>query len=182
MPSPNAWDRESTAEFLSRNADLVLARIRRELGPGTRRHFDSQDMLSTVQRRVDDAVRRGVVRADTSSAMLAFVFAVVRTAVIDKSRVASRLHRLGMTGPMESNDAVSLSNGARDTEESLAAQLISLTTQIEDPKDQDLLLLRLNGHSLREISESSGEAHEAVRGRWRRLVARLRHMTVAEVA
>src|ERR1051325_8138362 len=51
-------DRVAAAEFIADNASRIRRRFRGKLGPDVRRLFDSQDLVSTVSRRLDTIIMR----------------------------------------------------------------------------------------------------------------------------
>ena len=51
-------DREAAAQFITRYEDRIRRRIRGKLNPSVRRLFDSQDIFSTIGRRLDQYVHR----------------------------------------------------------------------------------------------------------------------------
>src|SRR5688572_28295557 len=58
-------DREAAAEFVRLNEALLRRRYRHKLGSALRRIVDSEDLVSTVSRRLDAYVLSGRVRAVT---------------------------------------------------------------------------------------------------------------------
>ncbi len=57
-------DREASAEFISRYGPRIRRRVRGKLSPAMRRLFDSQEILATVARRLDQMVASGERRAE----------------------------------------------------------------------------------------------------------------------
>src|SRR5690606_17681716 len=57
--------RQAAAEFLVRHQSLIRRRLRRKLTVSARRLFDSEDLFSTVARRIDQEVERD--RLDVAS-------------------------------------------------------------------------------------------------------------------
>ena len=85
-------DRVAAAVFITRYGSRIRRRIHGKLSPAMRRIFDSQDILSTLGRRLDQYVRFGRLAAASEDELWALVFRMAENAVIDKARVFRRLH------------------------------------------------------------------------------------------
>ncbi|MBT8484574.1 MAG: hypothetical protein HKO59_06180 [Phycisphaerales bacterium] len=165
-----ADDREAAATFITRYGSRIRRRIRWKLHPRVRRVFDSQDILSTVGRRLDQYVGAGRLEAQSGGELWALVFRMASRAVIDKGRVFQRLHRA------EAED----SPFARQMLERLEAEPASKDDTIahaldacETGSDRQILSLWLQGHELTEIADELGTEPAIIRKRWQRLRARL---------
>jgi len=82
-----AGDREAAAEFVSRFGPRIRRRIHGKLGPAMRRLFDSQEILSTLGRRLDVFVGSGSLRATSIEELWSLVFRIADNSLIEKARV-----------------------------------------------------------------------------------------------
>ena len=79
-------DRDAAAEFVRRYGDLIRLRVREKLGASLRRVLDSEDVLSTVARRLDGIVHDGRLRAGTQAELWSLVTAIANHAVCENVR------------------------------------------------------------------------------------------------
>src|SRR5690606_30935513 len=84
-------DRDAAAEFLVGYGPLIRRRIRGKLGAAMRRLFDSQEILSTVGRRLDAFVNAGRLEATTTPQLWGLVIRIAENALIEKARVVQSL-------------------------------------------------------------------------------------------
>lgn len=165
-----AGDADAVGEFLLRYGSLVRAHYRRKIGRSMRRLVDSQDLLSTITRRLCQRVMANRILAVDSRQLWALVFRIGDDALIDRVRIVSRLRSL------EADDSPFVqmlrdrltsdeSRHGQGFEEELSAMLECLATDI----DRELLMLWLHGATLSDAGEALGLAPAATRKRWQRL-------------
>ncbi|MBK7405154.1 MAG: hypothetical protein IPJ41_11105 [Phycisphaerales bacterium] len=135
-----------------------------------RRLVDSQDLLSTIARRLCQRVQANRVVAADSRQLWALVFRIGDDALIDRVRIVSRLRALeAADSPFVQMLRARLVGddgpGGRGFEHEMAAMLESLPTDI----DRELLVLWLHGASLADAGEQLGLTPAAARKRWQRL-------------
>ena len=168
-------DRQAAAEFMVEYGPLLRRRVRGKLGAAMRRLFDSQEILSTVGRRLDRYVRVGGLEADSPGQLLQLVFRMAEGAVIDKVRVFQRLERVEGE---DSQFAQQVSSRLQDAENdqcdgavlSLDVALRTLTSDI----DRQILTMWLNGIQHSVIAWDLGMTPAAVRQRWKTIRDRLK--------
>ncbi len=137
-----------------------------------RRIFDSQDILSTLGRRLDDYVREGRVAAQSEDQFWSLVMTMARHAVIDKARICQRLHAV------ESDDA-RLASALRERLErepsngGAGATIQRAFEVLDDPVDQEILHLWLTGAPHSQTALAVNMTHAAVRKRWQIIRERL---------
>lgn len=163
-------DREATAEFMQRYAPLLRRRIRWKLGAGTRRIFDSEEILATLGRRLDQQIHRGAIEVRSEGEFWALVRTMIERTIIDKARVTSRMRaaELEASRHRDSFPADDESNRLVGDEIDQAIEMVG------DDDDRRLLELWMRGVSHAESAASLNLSHAAVRKRWQRLMARLR--------
>jgi DNA-directed RNA polymerase specialized sigma24 family protein len=173
-----AGDREAAAEFMERMGPRLKRRLGSKLGPVMRRVLDSQEVLSTVVRRLDRFVLSRRLRATTAGELWTFLCVVADHAVIEKGR-RHRSARTGgpawMAGDLRAahdRDGYSPADSGLD----LARTLQNL----DDPVDRQILALWLAGQRLAHMGAAVGLAPTAVRKRWQAIRQRLRAEMLAE--
>lgn len=177
-------DREAVGLFVEAYGPFVRRRVRGKLGPSMRRLFDSQEILSTLSRRLDRYVRSGRLQASTEPQLWALVFKMVDAALIDKVRIIRRLRhaegedsefartwlsRIDRAGriPAQEGDGVELE---------IDAALRLLPSAV----DRQILSLWLMGNSHRVIGGYLGISADATRQRWQAIRERLRAALLQE--
>ncbi|MCZ6835323.1 MAG: ECF-type sigma factor [Planctomycetota bacterium] len=167
-------DREAAALFITGYDNRIRRRIRGKLNPAMRRLFDSQDILSTVGRRLDQYVSAGSLEANNERQLWALVFRMALNAVIDKSRMYRRLQRAEGPDSLVAQEilrrlrhADQNLHGGFEIELELALDLFS------DDIDREILFQWLNGFRLNEIARSIDMAPTGVRKRWQKIRERL---------
>src|SRR5690606_928250 len=77
--------------FIMTYGSRIRRRIRGKLGPSMRRLFDSQEILSTLGRRLDIYVRDQKLDATEENQLWTLVFRMAENAMVDKTRIYQRL-------------------------------------------------------------------------------------------
>ncbi|MFG0257466.1 MAG: RNA polymerase sigma factor [Phycisphaerales bacterium JB043] len=169
-----AGDRDAAAEFIVRYGPRLQRRIRSKLSPAVRRLFDSQDLLSTLSRRLDAYVAKGQFRAADERETWALVTTIAENAAREKARLVSRLRRV--EGPDSQFAQQLLQRGdsqrsSHEQEDPLDPEV--LIDALESELDRDLLRLWLRGYSQKQIAEMIDLSYDATRKRWERIKKRL---------
>lgn len=168
-------DRLAAGEFITRYGPMVRRRVRGKLGASMRRLFDSQDILSTVSRRLDRYVASGRVRAVSEAELWKLVFRMVDAAMIDKLRLVKRLKRGERDDPELARLLLTRIEDADPSEEDAAAMSLDRAfASLTDPMDRQLLSLWLRGHRHTVIASILGLSHDVTRQRWHTIRLRLR--------
>ena len=169
-PTEHDRQREAAARLIDNERSQFLHRIHRLLGRDTaRRITDTEEILSTAQRRVDDAITRGVLRAQSDKELYSFVHRVIERAIFEKAKqggrltaretIAGRLRELGAADPTRS--------------EATREQLIDLGSRVDNPIDREIVHLLGRGLNAAQVGASLGMSPERIRQRWHRLKKRL---------
>ena len=164
-------DREAVGEFVLRYGDLIRLRIRDKLGPRLRRVLDSEDVLSTVTRRLDGLVRDRAIRAGSNAELWSLVAAIANHAVAESARSAKREQNTLEAAPRESGSGESAPRMAPESDDSA---LTGIVGSLQDETDRRILWLRLHDHPHEQIAEEIGSTPSAVRMRWSRIRRLLR--------
>jgi DNA-directed RNA polymerase specialized sigma24 family protein len=172
-----AGDREAAAEFLDRYRERIQRRIRGKLGPAMRRLFDSQEILSTLGRRLDHGVRTGDVRAVSVEQLLSYVFTIADHSLIEKARLFRALEaREGEDGPLAHRMADRLREVERARVEGPLIEIDAALRSLHDGEDRQILSMWLMGQRLIDIADDLGIEYAATRKRWEKIRGRLREL------
>ena len=161
-----AGDRDAAAQFMHLYGPLIRSRVRDKLGTQLRRVMDSEDVLSTVARRLDGMIAEGRMRAETEPELWSLVQSVASNALSESlratrgERAAARVVRGGAhidPPDIGEDEAADRALGA-----------------LENDTDRRVLSLWLRGASLAAIGRSIGQTPAAMRMRWQRLMRTLR--------
>jgi DNA-directed RNA polymerase specialized sigma24 family protein len=167
-------DREASAQFITGYDNRIRRRIRGKLNPAMRRLFDSQDILSTVGRRLDQYVSAGNLEAESERQLWALVFRMAMNAVIDKSRMYRRLQQAEGPDSMVAQEILRrLRHADQKSHAGFEVELELALNMFSDKIDREILFQWLNGFRLNEIARSIDMAPTGVRKRWQKIRERL---------
>ena len=170
-----AGDRDAAAELGLRYASEIRRRIRGQLGPDMRRIFDSQDILSTVLRRLDVYITGHEVFAESEREVRALLMKICKNAIIDKVRIVQRLKRTeGADSPFARMMLSSLGAISSESTEFDLDDLAYIFDALSTSEDRSILWLWLAGQDHSTIAMTLNMSHSAVRKRWQRIRDRLK--------
>lgn len=165
-----AGNRVAGAEFLRRNHDVLRQRIRRKLRRVGKRLFDSQEILSTVCRRLDRMVLRGTVRAIDPKALMQLVVEIADHSMVDKARVIDRIQRVeGPDSFLAAELRRRIEDGDRSDEASGEDVIARVFEGLPDHEDREILSLWLRGCPLVAIARELNASPARVRKQWERV-------------
>lgn len=169
-------DREAVGQFLVRYGPLIRRRVRGKLRASVRRLFDSQDILSTVGRRLDVIVSERRVVARSEGEFWALVLEVVGNSVIEKGRLVEALRKKeGEDSAFASEMLARIGAAERDApHQDVQVTFDQLLAPLKVEQDRTIATLWAVGFSFVEIAEHLGTNSEHVRQRWRRIRETLR--------
>jgi DNA-directed RNA polymerase specialized sigma24 family protein len=177
-----AGDRAAAAQFVFCYGSRIRRRIRGKLGPAMRRVFDSQEILSTLGRRLDRVVRCGRVEAASEEELWALVFRIADNAVNEKARTFRRLQSAEVEDGALARERYARQVGrTNSSEHDVAIDIGSAMGCLTDSVDQQILSHWLAGSRLHAIAMRVGLAEAAVRKRWVKIRLRLQARLGAEV-
>jgi len=178
-------DREAVGLFVEAYGPFVRRRVRGKLGPSMRRLFDSQEILSTLSRRLDRYVRSGRLQASTEPQLWALVFKMVDAALIDKVRIIRRLrHAEGEDSEFARTWLSRIDRAARSTGpdgDGVELEIDAALRLLPNAVDRQILSLWLMGNSHRVIGGYLGISADATRQRWQAIRERLRTALLQEM-
>ncbi|MCP3905102.1 MAG: hypothetical protein GY715_15870 [Planctomycetes bacterium] len=174
-------DREAAAAFLQEYGPRIRRRIRGKLSPAMRRLYDSQDILSTISRRLDMYVRSGKLEAISEPQLWALVFRMADHAVIDKARVFARLQQVeDEDGALAREFLRHLPRADHATDAEFALEIERVMMLLPDELDRNIVSYWIEGATSQEIAERVELSAAAVRKRWERIRGELRERLAAE--
>lgn len=163
-------DREAAALFITRYEDRIRRRIRGKLNPSMRRVFDSQDIFSTVSRRLDQYVRTGKLVAQNENHLWSLIFRMATNAVIDKSRMYRCLQKAeGLDSQFAQELMSRFRQAERRDEQGVEIEIDNVVNLVSNDIDREILTQWLFGSRLIEIAQSIGMAQTTVRKRWQKI-------------
>lgn len=170
-----AGDRSAAAEFIAVYGPQIRRRIRGKLGPTMRRLFDSQEILSTLGRRLDNFVHTKRLRADSVPELWALVLKIADNSLLEKARVYRALQRKeGEDSPFATQVLGRLREAETRDPEGPELEIAEAMSTLEDKVDREVLSLWLLGVPHIHIAETLGMEPPAVRKRWQAIRERLR--------
>lgn len=170
-------DRQAAAEFVSRFGPRIRRRIRGQLAPAMRRLFDSQDILSTLGRRLDTWIAAHRLEAVTAPQLWALVFRIADHAMIEKARVFRALEaREGEDSPFARTILGRLRQREREEPDGAVIEIDRAIGSLDDATDREILSLWLMGNQHKHIAMTVGLQAPTVRKRWEKIRGRLRDL------
>lgn len=169
-------DRDAAAEFVTRYGPLIRRRIRGKLRASMRRLFDSQDILSTLSRRLDRYVHSRQFEARSEAELWSLVYTIAERSVVEKAIIWRALTK------KEGGFARQMSFGTKTTELpdqldlTADGELEQLLGSIPLAVDRQIARLWAIGKTSEEIGSETGLSASDVRQRWQRTKTQLRAM------
>jgi DNA-directed RNA polymerase specialized sigma24 family protein len=165
-------ERQAAAEFVIRYGPQIRRRVRGKLRVSMRRLFDSQDILSTLGRRLDTYVHRGNFEPRSEGELWSLVFTIAERSVIEKAKIWEALaeKESGLARETVAQDAVS----ALTIEHGPDSEFEQLLGCIPAEDDRQIARLWSMGKTSELIAADVGMTPDQVRKRWSRTRDRLR--------
>jgi len=164
--------REAIAAWAMQHQRQIRTLARSRLTSHTRSVFDSEDVFSSVVRRLDGLARDGTLRPNSEAELWALARQIALNTAISKTRLIERSRRLlTEDGPLayEIERRVSACVGDDD-----AALLVHrMYEALENSADRQIFGLLLRGASHRAVSQLLGISVDASRQRWMAIRRRL---------
>lgn len=170
-------DREAAAEFLERFGPRIRRRVRGKLPVPMRRLFDSQEILSTLGRRLDRFVASGRVRANTTGELWSLVFRMTDNSLIEKARLFRSLEkREGEDGAFAQHVLGRLRGLERSDSDAPLIEVDAALRSLGPGVERQITTLWLQGHTFAEIGAELGMKENTARKRWESIRHRLRDL------
>lgn len=161
-------DREASAEFLMAYGPLIRRRFRSRLGRALRQVFDTDDLFSTIARRLDEIVLARRLTASTIDELWSLIGKIAHNKLADQALIAERdrrvVRRIVEQRPTPPGDPAEVLDRREE-----ARRVLSWSTGQLRAMDRDFLLLRLASRTCGEIARLLGMAAPSARKRWLRI-------------
>lgn len=162
--SPNEV-RQAVAQFALANADKIRAIARRKLTLATRSVHDSEDVFSSVLRRLDTLAADGKLRPRSENDLWGLVVVIARNCAVSKTRMIERAKSiLTDDGPLAYEIVTRLDACVCDEEATVL--LRRMMAALSDSRDRQILDLQFRGANHAAIAAFFGISPEASRQRW----------------
>ncbi len=164
-------DRHALADFLTTYGPMIRRRVRGKLRASVRRLYDSQDILSTVSRRLDAYVRSGKFQARSEDEFWGLVFMGAQHSLVEKARIVDALR----TKEGEDSDFAVWMLGRLnapahpDVASSGGLELDDLLDILKTDEDRTITRMWAGGANHTQIATHLGVEDASVRQRWHRI-------------
>jgi hypothetical protein len=157
--------RRSVAQFVLEHSEQIRAMARRKLTAPTRSVYDSEDVLSSVLRRMDNLARQGRLRRDSEAEMMALIATIASNAALSKSKLIERARsQMSEDGAYARELLARLDRCGDDDEATLL--VLRIQASIKDQTDRQVFSLMLKGASHKAIGDLLGFSADASKQRW----------------
>lgn len=165
--------RQAIADFVLRQEPRIRELARRKLSPQARSAFGSDDVFSTIVRRLDALAAAGQVRAESEAQLWALIRGIVENVVLQRLRlIESTSCRSGEDAEFWSMVSADLRRTSDDTEAFVL--IFKMLATLTDNEQRQIFTLRLRGVSHKVIAQQIGCSTEAARQRWSTIMDSLR--------
>jgi DNA-directed RNA polymerase specialized sigma24 family protein len=160
--------REAIAEFVLQHQDIIRSIARRKLTRAARSVSDSEDVVSSVLRRLDGLALRGTLLPRSEGELWGLIKVITTNTAISKTQLIERLRNLlTEDGPYVYEVLKRLNSYTEDDEANLLVQRMLCSLSSSD--DRQLLLMILRGSSHRVAAQYLKISEAASRQRWMRV-------------
>lgn len=165
------------ARLIERDRSQLEAQIHAMLMPQARRLVDTEEIISTALRRVDEAILEERIDVQNERQFFGYVNGVLRVTMLEKARRG---------GTLTSRERIAarlrdqLTDGSGEVISLLPEDLIEVGNRIPDSIDREIVLLRGRNLSFKQIAEQTGLSPEAARKRWQTVRERLKQTYLQE--
>jgi DNA-directed RNA polymerase specialized sigma24 family protein len=167
-PAPGESPRDFVARYVLANAEKIRAIARRKIPQRSRAATDSEDVLSSVLRRLDEMGERGTLRLDSELELWGLIEAMASNAAVSKVRMIERARNFLTEDAYYANLLLArLQDCAGDDDATLL--VLRMTASLKSPEDRQILTLMHRGASHRAIGDLMGFTEQASRQRWKRI-------------
>jgi RNA polymerase sigma factor (sigma-70 family) len=165
-------DDSAAAELVQRYERAVLRSVRSRLGKSMRSAMDSMDVMQSVHRSLLTGVKNQRFRFATPQELIGLAVVMVQRKV---ARHWRKLKQFPMTGAAAAGQSVATALDAIASDESAPSEMAAASDLLDrllgqlGEFDQQLVRLKLDGHSSVETAKILGREPAFIRMRWSRL-------------
>lgn len=163
--TPQRLNREAIARYVLSHESQIRAIARRKLTQAARSTFDSEDVMASVLRRVDQLALNGVLRPDNEGELWSLIKTIASNTAVTKTRLIERTRFLLTEDGAYAYYLLQRLNACGSDDE---AQLLVLrmASTLKSERSRQILLLRLRGATHEAISGMLGMSEGACRQQW----------------
>jgi DNA-directed RNA polymerase specialized sigma24 family protein len=165
--SADFQSRDAVARYLLAHKDRIRAVARRKLTGKTRSVFDSEDVLSSVLRRVDALVLDGKLCPRSEAELWGFVDAITRNNAVSRTRLIERARNLLTDEEPYAYELLKRLNAYTTDDE--ATLLVYRMMSCLQGDDRHILSLFVRGATHKAIADFLKTSEGACRQRWMRI-------------
>lgn len=165
--------RDAIAEFLFRNEQSIRRIARERLTRATRSTFDSEDVMSSVLRRMDVLALEGRLKPRSEGELWALVRTIAANTAVSKSRLIERARSLEAEDGEYGRALVRrLETCVNDDEAHLL--VLRMASSLRKDRQREVFLLRLRGANHASVAGLLGISEGASRQLWMEVCRDLR--------
>lgn len=161
------------AQYLDERRDLIRDAARAKLIPVAKSSGDSEDVASSVIRRIDSMAVSGTLRIGSENELWALIRLIAEHQSIDRGRMALRARAVALDDGVDGH-AIVRSLAESPTEDHALLLLHRILMSMDSADDRHLVLLRLRGSSFRVAGQLIGISTAAAKMRWSRITSSIR--------
>jgi DNA-directed RNA polymerase specialized sigma24 family protein len=160
--------RRAIADFVLEHQTTIRAIARKKLTQAARGVFDSEEVLSSVLRRLDAMAQRGGLLPRSHGELWALVTTITHNTAVSKTRLIEFMRsRLTEDGPYAYELVRRLNACADDDEATLL--VYRMMSCLPDATDRQILSLKHRGATHAAAASLLGTTEDAMRHRWMRI-------------
>jgi hypothetical protein len=166
-------DRESIAKYLIENKDRIRSVARRKLSARTRSVFDSEEIASSVFRRMDAFVSEGRLRQCNLAEFWGLIDTMTENNAFNRTQLIERARAFVREDGPYAQELLRRFELSKDDER--ATDLVfRILMFLKDEKDRRILSFRLRGARHSVVAGIVGISEESSRKRWSEICKLLR--------
>jgi hypothetical protein len=164
-PLPGRPHRTAIAEYVLNNKERVCAIAREKIPRSTRSTLDSEEIFSSVLRRLDLMVVRNTLRPHSEAELWGLIETIIHNTTISKSQLIATARKHLTDGGPFTYEFLKRLNTCRDDDE--AGILVTrMLMSLRKAEDRQLFCLIYRGAAHKATAAFLGISEEASRQRW----------------
>lgn len=164
--------RNALADYLIRNQDIIRDMARSKLTRDVQGVCDSEDVFSSVLRRLDEMVIQGTLKPRSVSELWKCIEAITVNLAVDRVRIISRLRQFTSEDGVFAREVIKRLEGYVSDDQA-AILLYRMMMSLPVALDRQLLDLRFRGATIKAAAGLLGMTMDSATMRWYRLRGRL---------
>ena len=167
-----AQTRAAIAAYVLEHKDRVRSIARNKLTRNTRRVFDSDEVLSSVLRRLDGMAVRGTLMPHSEAELWGLIEAIAQNTAVSKTRLIERARNMVTDDGPYAYELLKRLN-ACETDDEATLLVNRMLMSLPHGPDRQITVMFLRGATHRAIGDILGISEEASRQRWHRIRSEL---------